>query len=122
MGYEDNICLSGCEGEYDEIHDALNNLWWDHEEEYELFFMVQGRYAIAAGVIYDDFEKRVEALRRDYPDVDTLDLVNCPGSANDYAMVKGARLIHQYGYRTCVPSDGNVEGGGTDMFVSGVER
>jgi len=54
----DNICSVGCEGDYDAIHAALDQLWLDHSEEYELFFLVQGRYAIAAGVIYNDFEKR----------------------------------------------------------------
>lgn len=121
-GYDDNICVSGCEGEYEEIHDAMESLWDDHREEYELFFLAQGRYAVAVGVIYDDFSTRVEALRRDHPAVDTLVMVNVPGSANDDALVVGARLVHQYGYRTCIPSDGLVASGGTDMFVSGVER
>jgi len=94
----------------------------DHSEEYELFFLVQGRYAIAAGVIYNGFKKRVRLLRKNHPNVDTIVMVNCPGSSNDGALVKGARLVHQYGYNTCVPSNGMVASGGTDMFVSGLER
>jgi len=118
----DNICSVGCEGDYDAIHAALDQLLLDYSEEYELFFLVQGRYAIAAGVIYNDFEKRVKLLRKNHPNVDTIVMVNCPGSSNDDALVKGARLVHQYGYNTCVPSDGMVASGGTDMFVSGLER
>ena len=118
----DTICSVGCEGDYSEIHAAMDQLWSDNSEEYELFFLVQGRYAIAAGVIYNHFKKRMKLLRKNHPEVDTIVMVNCPGSSNDDALVKGARLVHQYGYTTCVPSDGMVASGGTDMFVSGLQR
>ena len=48
--------------------------------------------------------------------------MNVPGSADDDKLVVGAKLVHSFGYQTCVPSDGNVESGGTDLFTAGVKR
>jgi len=117
-----DVCSIGCEGDYGEIFDTLKRLWKEERKEYELFFMVQDRYAIAAGVIFQHFPDRVKELKRDYPDVDTLILVDVPGSADDNAMTEGSPLVHKYGYQTCVPSNGHVSSGGTDLFVSGVRR
>merc|ERR1719384_1246667 len=63
-GDKNKICQKGCEGDYNKILDALDKLWKEQSLEYELFFLVQGQYAVAAGVIYSDFKKRVEALKR----------------------------------------------------------
>ena len=45
-----------------------------------------------------------------------------PGSANDLANLEGSQLVHKYGYQACVPSDGLVASGGTDLFLAGVKR
>jgi len=117
-----NVCDIGCEGDYSQIYKAFNDLRNDQGKEWEMFFTVQGRYAVAAGVIYNNFPERVEALSREHPNVDTIIIPYGPGSANDNAMVPGATRIHQLGYQTCVPSDGSVASGGTDMFAAGVKR
>lgn len=118
----EDVCSIGCEGDYGEIFDTLDNLWKKKRKEYELFFMVQNRYAIAAGVIYKNFPRRVKELKNNFPDVDTLILVDVPGSADDNAMTKGSLLVHKYGYQTCVPSNGHTSSGGTDFFLSGFKR
>lgn len=117
-----DVCNIGCEGDYSQITRAFDNLWDSRRKEYELFFMVKGRFAVAAGVIYNNFPNRVEQLRRNHPEVDTIILPYCPGSANDDAMIPGATRVHELGYQTCVPSDGMVASGGTDFFAAGVKR
>jgi hypothetical protein len=116
------VCSTGCEGDYKEIHDAMENLWENQELEYEFFFKVKGRFAVGAGVIFDNFADRVKEMIDSNPQVDTLILVNAPGSANDEVNLIGAQLIYEKGISTCVPSDGYTASGGSDLFVSGFNR
>mmetsp|Transcript_21761 Transcript_21761/g.43637 ORF Transcript_21761/g.43637 Transcript_21761/m.43637 type:complete len:352 (+) Transcript_21761:212-1267(+) len=117
-----DVCTTGCEGHYKEIFDAMKNLWKEKYAEYEIFFLTQGRYAVVAGVIAANFPDRVLDLHYDHPEVDTLILVQVPGSNNDDELVVGAQLVNLFGYQTCVPSDGHVASGGTDLFSAGAKR
>lgn len=117
------VCEIGCEGDYSAIYAQLDDFYDTTQLDYELYFTVQGRYAVAAGVIYDNFPDRVRQLKEDHPEVDVIILVECPGSANDLeASLPGARLVHEFGFQTCVPSDGHVASGGTDFFTAGSIR
>jgi hypothetical protein len=115
------VCSTGCEGDYEEIQDAME-LLENQGQEYEFFFKVKGRFAVGAGVIFDNFADRVEDMIDSNPQVDTLILVYVPGSANDEVAVIGDQLIYEKGISTCVPSDGYTASGGTDLFVSGFNR
>jgi len=116
------VCSTGCEGGYGEIKVAMTNLMENQELEYEFFFKVKGRFAVGAGTISDNFVDRVNEMSASNPLVDTLILVNVPGSANDTVNLIGSKLIYEKGISTCVPSDGLVASGGTDLFVSGFNR
>ena len=116
------VCVIGCEGEYSELMEFMEDLWDTTEQEYELFFIPKGRFALAVGVIYENFPERVQQLHDDHPEVDTLILLYLPGSAADFFMVNGVYLAHELGYHTCVPSNGMVASGGTDFFLGGVQR
>mmetsp|Transcript_21000 Transcript_21000/g.22444 ORF Transcript_21000/g.22444 Transcript_21000/m.22444 type:complete len:449 (-) Transcript_21000:60-1406(-) len=117
-----DVCTTGCEGNYSAIIDAVSDLWDKQGAEYEIFFLPQGRYAVVAGVIAANFPYRVRDLYLNHPEVDTLILVNVPGSADDEKLVVGAELVHSFGYQTCVPSVGLVSSGGTDLFTAGGKR
>ena len=119
-GDGETVCETGCEGDFSAITETIETFWNEQELEYELFFTVKGRYAVAAGVIYDNFPTRVQELKDNHPEVNTLILVECPGSANDDASLEGGRLVYDFGYTTCVPSDGHTASGGTDFFVAGL--
>jgi len=121
-GTNSDVCTTGCEGDYKEIFDAMDNLLEEKQANYEIFFLTQGRYAVVAGVIDVNFPGRVLDLHYDHPEVDTLILVNLPGSNDDKHLVVGAQLVHLFGYQTCVPSDGHVASGGTDLFTAGAKR
>jgi len=116
------ICQVGCEGNYTEIADAIDDLWDREEKEYEFFFTVNGDVAVGAGVIYDDFYDRVVALSESHPQVRRLILFYVPGSANDVIMTEGAKLVYDLKLSTCIPSDGSVASGGTDLFAAGYNR
>jgi len=116
------VCQIGCEGDYSEITSAITDLWDQEKKEYEFFFTVKGNYAVGAGVIYDNFYDRIIALNKSHPQVHTLILFDVPGSANDEINVKGSKLVYDLELSTCLPSDGHVSSGGTDLFVAGYNQ
>ena len=116
------VCSTGCEGDYSEITAAMENLWEEEEMEYEFFFLVKGNYAVGAGVIYDNYLDDFEAMLSENPQVHTLILVDVPGSGNDEIALLGSKLVYENKLSTCVPSNGHVASGGTDLFVSGYNR
>ena len=120
-----SVCELGCEGEYDLAIDAYFDKLEQCNEEYAAYFQVQGRFAVVVGVLMgSSFTNRVRALKEDHPEVDTLILLQVPGSIGDDANIVGYKLVHDYGYKTCIPDVGygGVASGGTDLLLAGVER
>ena len=57
-----------------------------------------------------------------HPSVDTLILLECPGSIDDDSNILACHLIRHHGFTTVVPADGEVASGGVDLFLSGAQR
>lgn len=57
-----------------------------------------------------------------HPDVEWIILQHVPGSDDDDANLKAARIVRQRGLNTGVPENGLIASGGTDFFLAGVER
>jgi hypothetical protein len=62
------------------------------------------------------------ALLRDYPGVALLEMVECPGTADDRANLALGRLLHARGIATYVPSGGSVRSGAVELFLAGARR
>jgi len=56
------------------------------------------------------------------PDIKLLRLQNVPGSLDDETNIRLSSMVHEMGISTLLESGGKVESGGTDLFLSGVER
>jgi len=65
---------------------------------------------------------QIAQLIEDNPSVDTLILQQIDGSINDDINMHTGRLIHQAKLTTVVPSDGDVNSGGVDLFAAGFKR
>lgn len=65
---------------------------------------------------------RIRSLLHDHPEVDTLVLADVPGSVDDHANVRAARLVRAAGLTTRVPPGGEVASGGVDLFLAGRAR
>ncbi|MBU2897382.1 hypothetical protein KO511_11825 [Vibrio hepatarius] len=63
-----------------------------------------------------------QSMTEFYPDIKLLRLQNVPGSLDDETNLRLATKIHDMGISTQLESDSKVESGGTDLFLSGVER
>ena len=85
-------------------------------------FEVDGHVARMRGVIGATTPARVLEMLVLHPGVETLVLVDVPGSMDDIAMLRAARYVRRAGLGTHVPEDGEVASGGTDFFLSGVRR
>ncbi|MEL7207373.1 MAG: alpha/beta hydrolase [Actinomycetota bacterium] len=86
-------------------------------------FDVTGTEAEMYGVIDATTPCRLDELLEENPDLDTIVMVDVPGSANDDANLVAARTVRDAGLTTIVTADGpGVASGGTDFFAAGVER
>jgi hypothetical protein len=57
-----------------------------------------------------------------HPDVEWIIMQNVPGSDDDDANLRAARIVRHQGLNTGVPRNGLIASGGTDFFLAGVER
>lgn len=63
-----------------------------------------------------------EAMLRDYPGIATLEMLECPGTANDVANMRVGRMIRAAGIETHVPRGGSVRSGAVELFLAGAVR
>ena len=85
-------------------------------------FQAEGSVAYMNGVIGPTTPGRVLELVLEHPEVETIVMMDVPGSMDDDSMVRAAKLVRQMGFGTHMPSDGEVASGGTDFFLAGVIR
>lgn len=81
-----------------------------------------GTFAVAYGVIDASTPGEVQNLIDNNPNVTTIIMYACPGSANDEANLQAAQLIYNHGYKMYLPHNGFIASGGTDMFLAGSTR
>jgi len=92
------------------------------EDLIPLNFNVVNNTAIMTGEIFTDTPEQIQQLLNEHPKLNTIILLNVPGSADDDANLEAARLIRAHGITTIVPSNGLVASGGTDFFLAGKNR
>jgi len=63
-----------------------------------------------------------KAMLQAFPGIRVLELIDCPGTADDSANLQLGRLIREHGLSTDVPSGGSVRSGGVELFLAGVTR
>lgn len=62
------------------------------------------------------------AMLRDFPDIATLEMLDCPGTDDDRANLALGRMIRARGIATHVPDGGSVRSGAVELFLAGVRR
>lgn len=85
-------------------------------------FHAQGNFAVAYGVIDSSTPTVVQDLIDNHPNVTTIIMHSCPGSADDTANLQASQLIYNKGYKMYLPVGGFIASGGTDMFLAGSTR
>jgi len=62
------------------------------------------------------------AMLADYPSINTLRLIEAPGTDDDRANMRVARMIRAANITTHVPKGGSVRSGAVELFLAGAER
>ena len=91
-------------------------------EEPVVEFRVRGHVAEMTGTIDGSTPGKVLELIVEHPDVDTIEMIDVPGSMDDEANLRAALLVREHGFTTRIGADGEIASGGTDFFLAGAIR
>jgi hypothetical protein len=94
----------------------------DPDEEAVFQFHVNGKFAVAYGIIDGTTPKVVQDLIDKFPQVTTIVMLACPGSENDEANLKASLLLRKRGYKMYLPKGAFIGSGAVDMFLLGSQR
>jgi hypothetical protein len=83
---------------------------------------VEGKFLYIKGYIDSSFYKRLTKTLKKNPQIETIVFIFVPGSDDDDVNLKAAYLIRDRKLNTCVPKNGEIDSGGVDLFLSGVNR
>lgn len=89
---------------------------------YGPFFVIDENTVGLDNVIDSMSPNRFRALMAAWPNVDTIKIIECPGTVDDEANLVLARMIRAAGMRTVVPSNGSARSGGVELFLAGAEH
>lgn len=86
------------------------------------FYIIDSRSAEMRGIVGSATPTQFAAMLRAWPDLETLRMIECPGSDDDEANLKLARMLRAARIETIVPAGGSVRSGAVELFLAGVRR
>jgi hypothetical protein len=86
------------------------------------FRVTDPRSADMIGVVDSRTPGQFAAMLKAYPGIATLRMIECPGSDDDEANLRLARMVRHAGIETLVPAGGSVRSGAVELFLAGVRR
>lgn len=89
---------------------------------YGPFRVTDDTHASLVGITDSRSPAQFAAMLRDYPQLATLEMVECPGTFDDIANLELGRMIRSAGIATHVPKGGSVRSGAVELFVAGAGR
>lgn len=93
-----------------------------NRENTQLEIYIEKDMAFISGVLGSDLPAQLTEMVRQSPNVQTLVLVDIPGTIDQEATTQAARLIRRLGLNTHIARTGYVLSGGVDLFLGGVKR
>lgn len=91
-------------------------------QTYGPFRVIDDRTAEMVGVTNRASPRQFAAMLADYPQLETLALVDAPGTDDDRANLAVGRMIRAAGLETHVPAGGSVRSGAVELFLAGETR
>jgi hypothetical protein len=86
------------------------------------FNVVGNARAELVGSIETGTPAQFELMLAAYPAINQIDMIDCPGTNDDAANFKIARMIRKAAIATYIPDGGSVRSGGVELFLAGVRR
>ena len=93
-----------------------------HEDEQPTRFWAEGPTIYMTGTIHSRTPSQLAAALRAHPEAREIVMLEVPGSANDDANLRAARLVRGAGLDTRLVAGSLIASGGTDFFLAGVRR
>jgi hypothetical protein len=88
----------------------------------DLVFEVEGSRAYMFGELGADTADTLQQLVTDYPEVQTIVMVDVPGSNDDEEAIPAYSIVRENGLDIEIEENGEVSSGGVDFFIAGVSR
>lgn len=89
---------------------------------YGPFRVVNPARAALVGITDERSPRDFAAMLRDYPQLNVLEFVECPGTFDDIANLELGKMIRRNGIATHVPANGSVRSGAVELFLAGSIR
>ena len=90
--------------------------------QYGPFRVIDGTRAAIVGTTGPHSPAQFDAMMRDFPQIEVLELVDAGGTSHDIANLDVARRIRAAGLTTHVPNGGSARSGGVELFLAGADR
>ncbi|MEM7665186.1 MAG: alpha/beta hydrolase [Pseudomonadota bacterium] len=90
--------------------------------QYGPFQVIDGKRAAVTGSTNQMSPRYFDAMLRDHPGLEVLEMIEAPGTSHDIANLQVGRRIREAGLRTHVPNGGSVRSGAVELFLAGVEQ
>lgn len=74
------------------------------------------------GITTDRSPENFARVLAAYPEIDTLEFIEAPGTHDDRANLRLGRMIRESGIATHAPEGGSIRSGAVELFVAGVRR
>lgn len=89
---------------------------------YGPFRVIDDRRAALVGTTDRNSPELFDAMLRDHPAIEVLEMIEAPGTRHDIANLALGRRIRAAGLRTHVPDGGSVRSGAVELFLAGTSR
>lgn len=86
------------------------------------FTIVDAKTARMTGSVTTNTPHDFAAMLAAHPTLQRIELVDCPGSLDEEANLRLARMVRRAGLSTHIPEGGSVRSGAVELFLAGVTR
>lgn len=90
--------------------------------QYGPFRVIDDRSAAIVGATSANAPYHFDAMLRDFPELEVIELIEAPGTNHDLANLALGRRIRAAGLATHVPDGGSVRSGAVELFLAGATR
>lgn len=90
--------------------------------EFGPFLVATPRVALMVGSTNSRSPEDFDAMLGRFPGIETIKMIEAPGTSNDIANLALGRKIREAGISTHVPHDGSVRSGAVELFLAGQNR
>ena len=100
----------------------LSNCKKGYQDRFGPFYILNDTTIVMNGDMGSRVDNQFDRLISKYPNIKLMIMEDCPGSRNDEQMFKAALQLHSLSINTHLPSNGKIQSGAVDLYLSGNKR